>query len=102
MYNILKVIMEEKLLPRKGAIARCSIGFIGLITSETPQEITYTDGNKGLAWLGIQLRHDSCIFPFGVDAGKEVVVVPGMPWSSRHPEVLGYLSDFTEDSDEYN
>lgn len=59
--------------PRKGAIAVCSRGILGLITSEQPEEVEYPDGNKGVAWTGIQLDHN-----------------PGAPWSSREPKVLYY------------
>ena len=69
------------LLPRKGAIAFCSIGKLGLITSDGPHEITYSDGNKGLSWTGIQLTN------------KHPDTPVGSPWASRTPHVVGYIDD---------
>lgn len=57
--------------PIKGDIAICSAGRVGLITSEEPVEITYPDGNTGVAWTGIHLA------PYY-----------GAMWSSREPEVI--------------
>ena len=34
--------------PKKGDIAICGIGCIGLITEDAPREVTYSDGNKGI------------------------------------------------------
>ncbi len=61
--------------PMKDDIAVCSQGYLGLITSDGPQTITYPDGNTGEAFTGIHLS-------------------PGMygsPWSSRNPTVLTSL-----------
>lgn len=64
--------VEAKLRPTMGAIARCSAGFLGLITSNQPVEVTYSEGAKGLAWTGVHLH----------------VAQLGRPWSSRDPLVL--------------
>ena len=74
--------------PRRGAIAMCSRGYIGLITSAEPQEITYPDGNKGKAWLGIQLTNKP---PISANWDKPHGV--GTPWSSRTPFVMGYIDE---------
>jgi hypothetical protein len=66
--------------PCRGAIAFCSRGFLGLITHDTLQEITYLNGDKDMAWIGIQLNDDGGEF--------------GAPWSSRNPRVVGHISDF--------
>ena len=60
----------------KGAIAICSRGRKGLITSDGPVEVTYEDGSKGMAWTGVHL-------------GPAVL---GQPWSSRNPTVLQQTS----------
>lgn len=65
------------LKPRKGALAKCSQGAIGIITSETPVEVTYGDGKKGKAWTGFHLEGEKF----------------GQPWSSRKPEVVAYLDE---------
>lgn len=83
--------MEEPILrPRRGAVALCSIGRLGLITSDHPVQITYEDGNEGQAWLGIQLTDGDV-----TGVGKDKTVVKhqhiGDPWSSRTPLVLGYI-----------
>lgn len=57
--------------PGRGMIAICSIGQVGIITVDKPEEITYTDGSVGVAWIGYN-------------------VVTGEPWSSRNPKVIGY------------
>lgn len=74
--------------PKRGAIAVCSRGYIGIITADEPTEITYPDGNKGSAWLGIQLTDKP---PIDADwKGQKGI---GTPWSSRTPRVIGYVSD---------
>lgn len=60
---------------QKGDIAVCSQGYLGLITSDGPQDVTYPDGNTGEAFTGIHLS-----------PGME-----GAPWSSRNPHVLTSL-----------
>lgn len=55
----------------KGCIARCSLGLLGLVTSDEPELVMYPDGHKGLAWTGIQLTDQ-----YG-NIGKL--------WSSRDP-----------------
>jgi len=70
---------------RKGALAICSKGRIGLITSRSPVAIEYADGNKGFAWTGIHLT-DAV-----VGDGKA-----GEPfWSSRDPKIVGHVDDLT-------
>lgn len=77
-----EMIKLKNLTPRKGAIAICSLGSIGLITSDEPQEVTYADGNKAVAWTGIHLT--------------DKIAPIGSPWSSREPRVwfyIGYAHD---------
>ena len=62
--------------PRRGALARCSLGMLGLITDDDMREFTYPDGNKGTAYVGVCLA-----------------VPAGSPWSSRNPTVLGYVDE---------
>jgi hypothetical protein len=84
----------------KGALAYCSRGELGLITSHAPMPVDYTpapecicasDGdyhhctwcpvcggthdpaNHGVAWLGVHLSKDKL----------------GQPWSSRNPKIIG-------------
>ena len=63
--------------PCKGAIALCGAGTIGLITEDEPREITYSDGNKSVAYVGIQLT--------------DAIAPIGSPWSSRDPKILARL-----------
>ena len=65
--------------PRAGAIARCSMGALGLITANDPKKVTYSDGKEGLAWVGIHLTN--------------TMATIGSPWSSRKPQVLAYIDD---------
>ena len=80
------------LMPKRGAIALCSLNALGLITCDEPQEITYNDGNKGLAWTGVQLM-DVQIPGINGDEGKTFDVKVGEQWSSRNPRVVGYIDD---------
>lgn len=70
--------MSNDMLPRRGAIAVCSKGSIGIITSDEPVEVTYPDGSKSMAWVGLHLT--------------DKIAKIGEPWSSRTPTVLLYLS----------
>lgn len=67
---------------KKGTLAICGIGCLGLITEDEPKEITYPDGNKGTAYVGIHLT--------------DKVSKVGSPWSSRNPKVVGHINDFTK------
>lgn len=59
----------------KGALAICSRGILGLITSDGVEEVTYPDGTKGQAYTGIKLS--------GPDVGE--------PWCSRNPCVVTWV-----------
>jgi len=71
------------LTPKKGAIAKCAWGTIGVIAVDRPQEVTYPDGKKGMAWTGFHLTET-------ILEGGHVIKI-GDPWSSKKPEVLFYL-----------
>lgn len=71
--------MNEK--PRRGSIALCSRGMLGLITHDAPQEVTYGDGTKAVAYIGVHLR----------DTGP-ISSLLGSRWSSREPRVIGHIS----------
>jgi hypothetical protein len=58
---------------QRGTIAICSRGIIGVVTSDHQQEVTYDDGNKGIAWVGLALDDKT-------------------PWCSRNPEIIGTIS----------
>jgi hypothetical protein len=64
---------------RFGALAYCGIDCLGLITSYTPEEVTYQDGSKRMAWTGIHLTDK---------VGKI-----GAPWSSTKPRVVGRMKE---------
>lgn len=66
------------LSPRKGAIAICGKGSIGIITEDEPKEVIYPDGNKAMAWVGFHLT--------------DKIAPIGSPWSSRNPKVWFYIS----------
>lgn len=73
----------------------CSLGRLGLITCDEPQEITYHDGNKGVAWTGIQLTEGE-VNGRGGDEGKVFHQKIGDPWSSRTPVVVGYIDQLVD------
>lgn len=62
---------------KKGDLARCSQGYLGLITSDEQKEVFYPDGSKGMAWIGIHVSKDRL----------------GEPWSSRKPIKVHNLGD---------
>ena len=68
--------------PRKGSLAICGLDTLGLITENEPQEITYRDGNKGYAYMGIHLT--------------DKIAPVGSRWSSRNPKIVGHVDDFGE------
>lgn len=57
--------------PKRGDVALCSAGRVGLIECDEPIEIEYPDGNKGAAWIGMHLTPRY-----------------GARWSSRNPRVI--------------
>jgi hypothetical protein len=73
-------IKQMKKEVRKGTLAICGIGCLGLITDDNPQEITYPDGNKSFAWVGIHLTDKVCSI--------------GGKWLSRNPIVVGHIDDY--------
>ncbi len=72
--------------PKRGALAVCGIGTLGLITRDGMHPVEYSDGSQGVAYTGIHLTDKVCP-QFSL-------------WSSKHPIVLGYLQiDDLEDFD---
>lgn len=61
----------------KGKIAICSLGYPGIITSDDKQEITYPDGSKGTAYVGVCLLN-------------------GKSWCSRNPTIVGTFEEFKD------
>ena len=68
--------------PRKGTLALCGLKCLGLITKDEPKEITYEDGNKCFAYVGIHLT--------------DKITDIGNPWSSRNPIIVGHIDDIGE------
>lgn len=82
--------------PKRGSIAVCSSGFVGLITNDNRQEITYKDGSTSFAYVGIQLFNDTNPVEMRDKNGKPRVGVvrtkAGKPWSSRSPRIIGEVN----------
>lgn len=53
----------------------CGAGTLGLVTMAEKQDVTYPDGKKAVAWVGVKIN----------SANGDVL----SPWSSRNPAVLG-------------
>ncbi len=70
--------------PKRGALAICEAGTLGLITSNQVESITYLSVPVN-AWLGIHLTDTPVI-------DGEPWSKIGDPWSSRNPRVIGYLA----------
>ena len=60
-----------------GWLALCSLNSLGIILKDEMQEVTYSDGNKGMAYIGLHLT--------------DKVSKIGAPWSSRHPRIIGTI-----------
>lgn len=73
-------------------IAFCSIGVLGVITSNEKQKVTYADGNTGEAYTGFVI-HDTIIQGIRGDAGKLISVKQGDLWCSKVPEIICHISD---------
>lgn len=74
--------------PRRGSIAFCSVGRIGLITSDGPEEFTFFNGDKAVVWKGIQLTE-------GMGGkNKDYSQKCGDFWCSRNPIVIGHIDDY--------
>ena len=73
-------------IPKKGSLAICGIGCLGLITEDGMREVEYPDGNKGMAYVGIHLTDKVCAI--------------GAKWSSRKPIVVSHVSDFIKSEGE--
>ena len=63
----------------KGDIAVCSLGCLGLVMEDGPQEIIYQDGNRGIAYTGIHITNK--------------IVPVGSEWTSRSPIVVGHVDN---------
>jgi len=70
--------------PHKGAVARCSMGTLGLILVDEKQEVQYPDGSTAMAWTGVHLQNHPDKFD-GIEVGDD--------WSSRDPEVIGTFAE---------
>lgn len=66
-------------MPKKGDIGICGEGCLGLIMHDDAQEVIYSDGNRGIAYVGVHLTNK--IIPVGAE------------WSSRSPTVVGHVDD---------
>lgn len=80
--------------PATGDLALCGHGWLGLITSDQLQPVTYPDGNKAMAWVGLHLiprAPEGCLAPLiSLDRGL---------WSSRSPIIIGNIQELTENLD---
>lgn len=89
----------------KNKIALCSLGALGLITSDTKQDVTYLLCNLCRAyraaqfWAALPLNdhHENCecqrgMAYVGIHLTDKFVAI-GSPWSSRNPKVVGELAE---------
>jgi hypothetical protein len=89
------------MLIRRGDIAICSRGAVGLITEDMPKWVTYrwaapcnkqTDSHAG---DNICMCERGYTF-VGVHLTDKMAPI-GSPWSSRNPRVVGHISQFIPD-----
>jgi hypothetical protein len=67
---------------KRGAIALCSKGALGMITADAPELITYPDKSQDWSWTGVHLT--------------DKIAPIGSPWSARKPKVVGNISELTQ------
>lgn len=65
--------------PKVGDIALCGHGQPGVILHADKQEVTYPDGNRAQAWVGVHI--------------SSLGLIAGRPWSSRNPVIIGTVGD---------
>ena len=65
--------------PKRGDIAICGIGTLGLITENGLKPLIYSNGNRGMAYLGVHLT--------------DRVAPVGSQWSSRTPIIVGHVDN---------
>jgi hypothetical protein len=80
----------KKSIIKQYSIARCSLGVLGIITSKTPADVTYSDGSHGIAWTGISLENVS-IDAMNNFTGKQINIKAGDLWCSKMPT---FISDY--------
>lgn len=74
--------------PEVGDLALCGAGWLGMITSDQLQPVTYPDGNKAMAWTGIHL------IPKAPEGGMAPLVsLARGQWSSRNPVIIGNIRE---------
>ena len=71
-------------LIRRGDIAVCRRGAIGLITEASPQWVKYPDGNEGYTFVGVHLTNKMAPI--------------GSPWSSRNPRIVSHIAKLLAES----
>lgn len=77
-------------MPRRGDIAVCAHGYIGLITCETPDIVVHPGGGVGVElWKGIHLT----------TKGGRII---GALWQSRCPKVIGNVDDLASITSIFN
>lgn len=64
---------------RRGDIAICGSGSLGLVLSDKLQKITYPNGTQGDAYVGIHLT--------------DKLSTIGSDWSSRNPIKVGHIEN---------
>ena len=64
-------------MPSKGDICRCSLGTLGVVTKDEPQQVSYENGGEAEAYVGLHLEDH-----------EEYDIQQADPWSSRDPEVV--------------
>lgn len=77
---------------KKYALALCSKNVWGVIMSEEPKEITFTDGSSSVCHTGFACR-GTVVAGWGALEGTTVVKKEGDLWASRNPHVVAHLGD---------
>lgn len=84
-----------RLQPKKGTLAFCSKGCLGLITQDNPIEVIYGGACAGCAnaQLGDLTINCTCVRGLayvGIHLTDKIAPI-GSPWSSRIPHVVGEI-----------
>jgi hypothetical protein len=66
--------------PKRGDIALCGRGSLGIIVDHKKRKVCYGDGNDAMAWMGFHLTN--------------AIIGVGSVWSSKNPCIIGNINQF--------
>lgn len=81
---------------KKGDIAICGVGKVGMITDSEKQDVILRNGKLITTYVGVQLTN-GMVDGVLEDVGQVFEFEIGDSWSSKHPIVIGHIEDIVKD-----